>query len=418
MIWKFTTEFQAKTRGPKAKSSSIAALFAMIAAISFVLISCGYTYRPIVTVVPKPGGDPSASHTALTVNAGGTTTQINVSGDTSVGDFVVGDGPVHAMFLFGQSFAYVANRDEDDVAFYSPIQASTQVQRINLPVGSRPVFVHSTENSAQGNCQESSPSNVACVYVACSGTNSVDVISAGQNLLQGDPIPVGNNPVALAETPDRAKVYAVNRDDASVSVIATSSMRNVATVNVGAEPVWAVMNTDGTRLYIVNRGSGTISVIDTSNDTILDEFPVGASPVHASYDQNSHRLWVANNGSNTVSVFNVDSDADQLQATINVGTAPVTVVVLADGTRAYVANSASNTVSVIDSRSLAVSKTIPLGNGSTAADPVWLAASPDSSKVFVANHGANSVSSITTSNDQVVTSVPTPSSPLFITISP
>jgi YVTN family beta-propeller protein len=418
MIWKFTTEFQANTQVFKTKSSSIVALAAMITAICFGLTGCGYTYRPIVSVVPKPGGDPAASHTALSVNVGGTTTQINVSGDTNVGTFAVGDGPVHAMFLFGQSLAYVANRDEDDVAYYSPTQGSTQVQRVNLPVGSRPIFVHSVENSAQGNCQASSASNVACVYVACSGTNSVAVISAGQNLMQGDPIPVGNNPVALVEKPDRTKVYAVNRDDASVSVIATSSMQNVATVSVGADPVWAVMNSDGSRLYIVNRGSGTVSVIDTSTDTVLDEFAVGASPVHASYDQKNQRLWVANNGSNTISVFDVDTDADQLMATISVGTAPVAVVVLADGTRAYVANSASNTVSVIDSLSLKVSKTIALDSGSVAANPVWLAASPDSTKVFVANHGSKSVSSITTSNDQIVTSLPTPGSPVFITVSP
>jgi YVTN family beta-propeller protein len=127
---------------------------------------------------------------------------------------------------------------------------------------------------------------------------------------------------------------------------------------------------------------------------------------------------VVNSGSNTVSVFNVDAYADQPLATINVGNAPVAIVALPDGSRAYVANSGSNTVSVIDSLSLKVSKTIALNSGSAPASPVWLAASPDSSKVFVANHGSNSVSSITTTNDEVVISVPTPSSPVFVTVSP
>ncbi len=415
----FTPGLQAKThvlKTLKANSFRRTAFAGMISALAVALVACGYTYRPIVSVISKPGGDPQASHTALVVNAGGTTTQINVSGDTNVGNFVVGSGPVHAMFLFGQGTAFVADRDQDDVAFYAPTLASTQVQHVNLPPGSRPVFVASTEGSSLGNCRASSGSNVACVYVACSGTNSVAVVSAGLGLLQGDPVPVGTRPVALAETPDRTKVYALNQDDASVSVITTATMRNTATINVGASPVWAVMNTDGSRLYVVNRGSGTISVIDTSTDTVLDELVVGTSPTQAFFDQKLQRLWVANSGSNTVSVFDVDADADRLLATIPVGTAPVAVVALSDGTRAYTANSASNDVSVIDSLNLQVSKTISLGSAS--ANPVWIAASPDNSKVFVANHGTNSVASIATLNDQIVTSIPTPSSPVFITISP
>ncbi|MGE0406752.1 MAG: beta-propeller fold lactonase family protein, partial [Candidatus Korobacteraceae bacterium] len=389
-----------------------------IAALSLCMTGCGYNYRPIVDTVPKPGGDPDPSRTALVINTSGVTTQINVSGDSNMGNFAVGDGPVHATFLFGQTLAFVANRDEDNVAFYNPTQAASQVQRINLPVGSRPVFVHTTESSTQGNCQASSISNVACVYVACSGSNSVAVLSVGQALMQGDPIPVGNNPVALVQTPDRAKLYVVNRDDASVSVITTSTMQNTTTIDVGADPVWAVMHSDGTRLYVVNQGSGTVSVINTATDTVVAQLPVGASPRHAFYDEALRRLWVVNGGSNTVSVFDVDAGASQLLATIPVGTAPVAIVALADGTRAYVANSGSNTVSVISSLGLTVSKTISLGNGSAPANPSWIAASPDSSKVFVANRGANSVASIRTSSDQIITEVPSAGSPIFIAVSP
>jgi YVTN family beta-propeller protein len=400
------------------KTSRRSVFAAAVSALSIALVACGYTYRPIVDIVPKPGGDPQASHIALAINSGGTTTQINVSGDTNIAEFAVGNGPVHAMFLFGQNSAFVADRDGDDVAFYSPTQASTQVNHINLPPGSRPIFVASAETSALGNCKSSSPSNVACVYVACSGINSVAVVSAGVGVLQGNPIPVGNNPVALVELPNLTKVYAVNQNDASVSAITTATMQNTATINVGASPVWAVTNSDGSRLYVVNRGSGTITIIDTSTDAVLDELVVGASPVQASYDPKLQRLWVANSGSNTVSVFDVDADADRLLATIPVGTTPVSIVALADGTRVYTANSGSNDVSVIDAVGMKLSKTIALGNGSSAADPVSLAASPDSSKLFVANHGLNSVASISTSNDQVVTAIPTPSSPLFVTVSP
>jgi hypothetical protein len=79
--------------------------------LSALLAGCGYSYRPIVDTIPKPGGDPEPVRMALVVNSGspGTTTQINVSGDSNVGNFTVGAGPVHANFLLEVISELVSN---------------------------------------------------------------------------------------------------------------------------------------------------------------------------------------------------------------------------------------------------------------------------------------------------------------------
>src|SRR5213080_3051037 len=74
----------------------------------------------------------------------GTGTRIDVSGDTNVGVATVGLGPVHAALLPNGSRIYVANSLEDTISSYA-LTSLTPVTT-SLPFGSRPVFVHATEN--------------------------------------------------------------------------------------------------------------------------------------------------------------------------------------------------------------------------------------------------------------------------------
>ncbi|MGH9580144.1 MAG: hypothetical protein ACRD2R_04050, partial [Terriglobales bacterium] len=127
----------------------------------------------MATPIFPPGGDPSGLKHAIVVsrNGGGvgTTTHINVSGDTTTVIQTVGSGPVHAGLLPGNSRTYVANRDSDSISQYTTFLGSAAPNTISLPAGSAPVFVHTTQTTN--------------VYVANSGTNTVGVILVAGNLL-------------------------------------------------------------------------------------------------------------------------------------------------------------------------------------------------------------------------------------------
>ena len=364
------------------------AAFALLVAL---LIGCGETFRPVVTPIPGPGGDPATLRLALVVNqngaAGGGVSHYNVSGDTASVVHNVGTGPVHAALLPPSgSRTYVANRGSDSVSSYTTFLTGSVVRTISLPAGSAPVFLHS---------------NVANrMYVAESGSDRVGVIDVTTDVLITEvALPAGSAPVALAGTPNGAKLYCANQGNGTVTVIANLDNSILGTIPVGNTPVMAAVSSDGGRLYVLNQADGTVSVVDTATDLVTTTILVGTMPSFLRFDPRLLRVYVANTGSDDVSIINSDPNSPNFHTvtTVAVGTAPTSIAPLPDGTRAYVANRDSNNVSVLDTLSNTVIRTVTVGTG-----PVSLDAASDSTKVFVANQVSQTVSDIQTSNDTVV----------------
>ncbi len=375
---------------------------------------CGDIYRPVANPILQPGGDPQLRRQALVVNnsngAQGTTTEIDVSGDSNLGNFPVGRSPVHgAYYAGGLTRAFVANKGEDTISFYSPMSQGSAVSTVTLPSGSAPVYVFAQQASS--------------LFVAESGSNKLGVVNIATGVLSTE-LGVGTRPVAITGTPDNSKVFVANQGDGTVTVVNTPALTLGPTISVGTSPSWLAVKDDGTTVYVCNQGSGTVSVIDVASSTVVATLPVGSSPRMIRYDGRLRRLYVANTGSNTVSVFNADPQIPAPLATVNVGTAPSAVTSLSDGSKFYVANSGcadpvnmtscgGNTVSVVDALSFAVRTTVTVGT-----TPLWLDSSPDSARVIVANRDSNNVSSIRTSDDTVVATIVTGSSqPVFVVIS-
>ena len=372
-----------------------------LAGLTLLLAGCGDTYRPIAIPILQPGGDPQNTRIAAVVsnnNGGpGAVTTVNATGDTNIGNFQVGNDPVHAAFWFGATTrVFVANRAADSISYYSPLQTTSPVATIALPTGSRPLFVDAGAASS--------------IYVAESGTNNLAVIDTALGALSKE-IPVGINPVALAQTPNFNWVFVANKGSGTVSVISASTQTISTTLPVGSSPVWVTANSDSNTVYVLNQGSATITVIDVANQAVVATVPTGASPRMMVFDSVNKRLYVANTGGNSVSVYNADLQVPTLMATVTVGAGPTSVAPLPDGSRFYVTNAgctdainltgcSGNTVSVVDALSFAVRKTVTVGS-----TPVWAAASPESTKIVVANRESDNVSAIRTLDDTVVATV-------------
>src|SRR5690242_17109720 len=190
-----------------------AGLLAVLALAVFAA-GCGDVFRPVAVPITGPPGDPQATSFAFVVDQNapgndGSALQINVPGDSAVFSTPAGVGPVHAALLPpGQSRIFIANRDDDTVTAYIPSFSTAPPITLSLASGSHPVFLATTETSK--------------MYVAEAGTNKVGVINALQGALATE-VTVGTTPVALAETRDGKKLYAVNQGDGTVSVIATAT---------------------------------------------------------------------------------------------------------------------------------------------------------------------------------------------------
>ena len=389
----------------------------------FLLIElgCGGQYRPVANPILSHGGQPQTQHAASVVSynplGAGSTTDIDVSGDTNVQVLSMGAGSVYEAFQGAVTGAiFVANRDADSVSQYSLVGTPTVIN-IGLFPGSRPVSLASTVSTE--------------MYVVNSGTNSVcphtgslSVIATG-SLVATSTVCVGVNPGPIVQLPPVAgppaitnnKVYVANKGDNTISVYnpTTGSVTSTITQANGLNlnPIAMVASSDAAYVFVVTQGNGstpgTVDIINTANDTIGGSVTVGVGPTSISLDTFLNRLYVANTGGNSVTVLDATSvtlglnPPVKILATTSVGSAPVSVAALPNGLNFYVANSGSNDVSVVSSSSFGVVGTVPVGQ-----NPIFIATEPTSTKVYTANSGSGTVSIIQTSNNTVVVNMPAP----------
>ena len=414
---------------------------AAVVALILAEAGCGDYYRPVaIPIIPTPP-TPSALHYVLTLSSNGVcppqlsepcgpgaSSRIDVSGDSAVGSAQVGLSPVHAVLTPGGSSVYVANNMEDTVSFYSPSSIGP-VSTISLPAGSRPSFVATTDS--------------ATVYVANSGTNTVAAISLASNVVTNF-IPVGANPVALAETPDGKKVYAANQGSGTVTSINTADKSVGSTISTGVSPLWLAARPDSARVYVLNSGAGTVSAIDTASDTVVSSMSVGAGGNFLLYEKTLNRLYVTNPIAATLTALDASTDSLTVLGTVSfaagsaacpAGCTPLSVAALADGTRIYVASENINAtctepadanpagcitsqVTVLQAVNFNVTKTIPITLPDNVPSPpttkpdtplvsmcgtarfrLFAAAAADSSRVYVSYCDAGSTAIIRTTPD-------------------
>ncbi len=398
------------------------ALLACLLFLAFEL-GCGEQYRPVANPILSHGGQPQNTYTAWVLNynpvGAGSSTRIDVSGDTNLQVLPTGNGSVYQSFQGGILGAiFVANRDSDSVSQFSLI-GSTTVVNISLYPGSRPVALASQVATE--------------MYVTNSGTNSVcpntgsmSTIDTGA-LVATSTVCVGTNPGPIVQLPNATnsngttitnnKVYIANMGDNTISVYNPTTQSVTSTITqangLHLNPVAMVASTDAAYVFVVTQGNGTapgtVDIINTANDTIGGSVQVGLGPTAIALDTHLNRLYVANTAGNSVTVLDATSVAlgvnppIRVLATTTVGSAPVSVAALPNGLAFYVANSASDTVSVVSSSSFGVVNTVSVGN-----NPIFIATEPSSTKVYTANQGSGNVSIIQTSDNTVVLNMPAP----------
>jgi YVTN family beta-propeller protein len=265
----------------------------------------------------------------------GSASRLDVSGDTNLGNLQTGLRPTHAALIPNASKLYIVNFGDDTVTENAPSNP-TVTSTISLPSGAQPVFVHSAENNN--------------VYVANFATSTVSVINTLSNVVTTS-VPVGANPVALAEMPSTGssnqKVYVASEGSNSVTVINALDDSLGTAVLIGAHQVWAVARSDSARIYVLDV-NGVISAINTLSDTVTPNSPPASAGVGANFiflDSKAQRLYVTNPVAHTLSIFDiteVNSPVSHL-VTLNLSQGaspayvPISVTGIGDGSRAYVA---------------------------------------------------------------------------------
>jgi YVTN family beta-propeller protein len=170
-------------------------------------------------------------------------------------------------------------------------------------------------------------------------------------------IPVRDSPIAVALNPSSGRVYVVNRDDDSVSVIDPGSNTVVATIPVLTDPESVAVNPVSGRVYVVdNSFSGTrdhsnVQVIDPASNTVTATITVPYSARHVAINPLTGRLYVTvvNYGDGPGHVVVIDPNSNAVTATIPVGSFPEGIAVHPVTGTVYVADEVDNTIKVINS---------------------------------------------------------------------
>jgi DNA-binding beta-propeller fold protein YncE len=387
-------------------------LLAFATSLWVLHLGCGNQYRPVANPIISPGGQPQTAHYAWVVNFNpngpGSTTEIDVSGDTNLAVNSMGVGSISEAFPPSSLALFVANRDNDTVSEYLPTLAGA-ITTISLLSGSRPVTVLSAK-ALNMFVLNSGPNS------ACPNGGSVSTIPT-LTLSVSSTTCVGPSPTTMAQSSVNSYIYVLN-GDGSVSVIDNNgAVAGTITPQNGQTPVYVVASNDGNYIFAIAQGGagnpGSLEIIPVSAmpPSVAASVPLGVQPTFAVSDPSLNRLYVANTGSNTVSVFdesNVNPSGSTpipLLATVPVGTSPIGVTALQNGSLFYTANTGSTDVTVVSANSFSVLTTVPLPSG---ANPVFIASDPTASRVYVADQGTSETTIIRTVDNTLVQNIAAP----------
>jgi DNA-binding beta-propeller fold protein YncE len=401
---------------------------------------CGQTYRPIIIPNAPIFPNPKAAHTAVSINDNGTFVPgsamvVDVSGDTNISVMDVGVAPVHAVqqtanqvLVVNQSVSGSQGPSITKLTFNSILINGKTT--ISLPLNSAPNFVATTESTQ--------------AYVTLPGLTppSVGVVNTNSDSLDFT-IPVGANPVALAETPNSQKLYVANQGDNTVSGFNTLDRSSRGLTSI-ASPVWLIVRSDSQRLYVL--GNGVVSTMDITStagpDTLIDASITAPGATYMLYDSNLNRLYIP--GGAQLTVLDVSQSTPHLigAAPIIIPTIPpgsrtlgdpcaataattlnaVAVTALPDGSRAYVGSYYEDAnhnicpqVTVIDAVSNAIKSNIAIPGFaafdtlcSTSRFRLMMAAAGDSTRAYLSSCDGGNVNIIDTFTDTYDVGLPAP----------
>jgi len=314
-----------------------------------ICTGCGDTFRPIIIPNPPTFPNPKASHSVMAISDNGTTGHgsamvIDVSGDSvasiadCTGPLCIGDAPVHAVQQTSNQVLVVNHSDSISKVNFSGVTMSVTTT-IDLPTNSAPNFV------------AVAPLDTTA-YVTLPNLKAVGVVSTISSNLAAT-IPVGNNPYALAVTPDKSKLYVANQGDHTVSGFNTvdRSQRVGSPASTTSSPIWLVARSDNQRVYVLET-NGTLAWLDTTSTAGPDALTETAISVPGAatmtYDSNLNRLYIP--GGQLMQIVDVSQSQPQLLATISIpsfallpsgssaAATATAATALPDGSRAYVAS--------------------------------------------------------------------------------
>jgi YVTN family beta-propeller protein len=359
---------------------------AAIALATLLEISCGQVYRPVVIPVGITPPNPANFHAVfgISVNAPfnpGSVLQIDVSGDTDIGQANMGVNPTHAAILPNNSRVFVANSGA------SLCPGGSDVVTAFYPAGDSATStgLGTTTTFTLPNVGTSQPPGMTISAISEAPNSNVVTVTL-------------NAPLSNATVGKQVVITGVVIPNQPPSIeFAYNGCFQIASVT-------------GTTFQYVNP---TSMLPPTSGGTATVPTFCPYLPIYVATTQ-TNAVYVANYGaegdpncnlSSTDSVMALNPATNAISNLVYLppGAHPVAMVETQDAQNLYVLNQGSNSVFDLSPTDLTTIATIPVGN-----QPVWAVARPDGQRVYVVSQGDGQLYTISTITNTVIPQSPQP----------
>jgi YVTN family beta-propeller protein len=221
-------------------------------------------------------------------------------------------------------------------------------------------------------------------------------------------IGAGQQPMAVAVNETTGKVYVLNHDSRSVTVIDGKTRTAGAAIGVGRGPEGIAVNPVTNQVYVANAGDSSVTVIDGATDKVIATVPTGAYCQALAVNPVTNKIYVANNYAHSVTVID---GATHETTTVRVGQGPRGIAVNPVTNRIYVVNYGSKDATVIDGLTNAATSV------ATGKHPWAVAVDSRANKTYVVNEDSASISILDGATGRV-RDVPVGEMPFAIALNP
>jgi YVTN family beta-propeller protein len=168
---------------------------------------------------------------------------------------------------------YVANNLGDSLSVVRGLGGARRLERVDL-LGQKGANADGSQRQLTYPYGVVALRASAKVYVSCWGDASVAVVNFAGGARRVSYVPVGRHPTALALNREETRLYVVNSNADSVSVIDTATDREVERVDVrlaegaplGASPEGLALSDDGATLYVADAHGNAVAVVRLSDE--------------------------------------------------------------------------------------------------------------------------------------------------------
>lgn len=223
------------------------------------------------------------------VNANGTPSigqniQIVRHPDTTVSVDSDNDGVPDNLDVFPNDPNETQDTDGDGIGNNSDPTPTSNVNEVALPTAPRNASTLIVETSSGSDR----------VWNVNPDNHSVSVSNGAAALLAE--IPVGNRPWSLARAPGANQVFVTNKQDASISVIDTSTLTVVQTVPLpfASQPHGLVFNSAGTEYFVILEALAVVQKRDASTHAVIAQTQLTGQPRYAAMAYDDSKLLVSN----------------------------------------------------------------------------------------------------------------------------